>query len=87
MTDPDDDLDSLWEMHLTAFVSPEEYDRLLDAVHGPPNPTWAESAQACDPVGDIREFGASVLLDRALTPFERVVVRAGLSNGSEFLDA
>ena len=38
----------------------------------------------CDPIGDLREYHAAIYLERNLTPFERVAVRAGLSNGSEF---
>ena len=44
---------------------------------------WTAAGPA-DPIGDIREFGASVFLERGLDPFERVVVRAGLTNGFEF---
>lgn len=42
------------------------------------------SDERCDPIGDIREFAAAVYLERSLTPFERVVVRSGLSTGLEF---
>lgn len=37
-----------------------------------------------DPIADLREFGAVVFLGRTLTPYERVIVRSGLSSGAEF---
>jgi hypothetical protein len=39
-----------------------------------------------DPIGDLREGGAVIFLNRSLTPFERIIVRQGLAD-SELLEA
>lgn len=74
----DDDLEFRWRA-----LDPDAPPPPLGVIREQPE-FWTDRDPHPDPIGDLREAGASVFLERPLDEFERIVVRSGLTTGFDF---
>jgi hypothetical protein len=74
-----DELEFRWHM-----ICPDEEPPPLGVIRDQQEFSWTDRSPKADPIGDLREAGAQIFLERPLTEFERIVVRSGLTNGFDF---